>query len=265
MELNPGGSIAPPKLTSSSLIREYKRAGHHYKKFLFAESRVARKKILDFGCGYGIAGLVLGERCAEYVGVDVDPLAVQFAKGLPQRPGSRIRYLSLTEFEHAYPDAYFDVGLSIEVIEHIDLALASEYLQSLSRKVRSKGTVILTTPNGSFARGNSALYRCEFHRHEYNAAELENVLSPFFSEFRWFEERRWDHLDRFMIRKFLQLQQEGRHPSESGRPRNSPSKERWFNLLRWFVNSRLLWRMKPSIPSKMMKPDFTSIVVECVR
>jgi SAM-dependent methyltransferase len=157
-------------------------------------------RVLDIGCANGFLSVLLRKLGYEVVATD--------AAEVPERPGL-FEALGITFFRSnlndarpfaALPDASLDVAVMGEVIEHIlnhPLGLTIE----VARVLRSRGLLILTTPNPSTAlnavrvlRGTASLWGTEaflklpkivdgsitdigdVHFREYRTPELVSLL-----------------------------------------------------------------------------------------
>lgn len=140
------------------------------------QTRVER--ILEEGCGVGMYMRALLPYAEEVCGIDVEPDYLREAADLlPDAP------LQLAASEHLpYPDDFFDLILSHEVIEHVqdDQATAREMVRAL----KPGGRLVIFAPN--------RLYPFETHGHywrgvyhfgntpliNYLPMRLRNLLAP---------------------------------------------------------------------------------------
>jgi 2-polyprenyl-3-methyl-5-hydroxy-6-metoxy-1,4-benzoquinol methylase len=79
------------------------------------------KRVLDFGCGAGHAGVYLALRGAEVWGFDLAPIGVQRAQQLAERYGvsASARFECSDASALTYPAEFFDVILGIGVLHHV--------------------------------------------------------------------------------------------------------------------------------------------------
>lgn len=104
-------------------------------------------RVLDIGCGPGtFLGRVLParRRFTEAVGIDVDPVQVEFAR---TTFGSARTHFHLGELASLGDTAGFDVIVSIEVVEHLPPETAPGFWSRVRGMCRPGGLVVLTTPN----------------------------------------------------------------------------------------------------------------------
>lgn len=136
-------------------IAEYKKmdsieSGHFWfiakKKFLdiVLEKFIGEKKlkILDIGCGTGAIMDYLKNKGHEVFGVDMSDEALKYcqAKGLAVEIGKADRV--------DFPDGYFDVVLSLDVLEHLDND--QEAVNEARRLLKKGGFFIATVPAHQF-------------------------------------------------------------------------------------------------------------------
>lgn len=136
--------------------------------------------ILDVGCGGG-AYFQLAEKVEQYIGIDIDPDVLTYAKERSERMElSNVQLFASLE-EAALPES-MDI-LLMEVIEHMSKAEAKKLLEQLLQLPFHR--LILSTPNKDF----NAFYgmteeqkRHEDHQFELTAAEFKQWLTEIIGE-----------------------------------------------------------------------------------
>jgi len=99
------------------------------------------RDVLDIGCGYGSVVRSFLPKPENYVGVDHNPIVVQWL--LKKYPG--YAFLSLDLDNESIPNQRkFDTVLMIAVLEH--LAEPDRLVSSLPELLKPAGKVVLTTP-----------------------------------------------------------------------------------------------------------------------
>ncbi|MCE5324850.1 MAG: class I SAM-dependent methyltransferase [Planctomycetaceae bacterium] len=118
----------------------------------------AKLKILDFGCGIGLAAAVLAEKVAQYHGIDISQSGIERARAaVPQ--GQFISYEGKTL---PYRDNAFDAAFSMCVFHHIPPQQWTGAAGELMRVVRPGGLVALFDHNPWNPLTRLAVARCDF-------------------------------------------------------------------------------------------------------
>lgn len=118
-------------------VSKRKRADRKVKR-LFKMKKQGR--FLDIGCSAGFILEAARKRGFETYGVEISPLALQYAK-------EELRLNVFDGFldEARFPDHYFDVITMYEVIEHVPDP--TRFLLEVRRIIKEDGIIELSTPN----------------------------------------------------------------------------------------------------------------------
>lgn len=128
--------------------------------------RAGAKKILDIGCGDGLAYTHIKQKYGcDYYGTDFSDTAIEKAKAT--HPDAH--YALADCYAQPFDDASFDAVLCQEVFEHIDepQRLAKEMM----RLARPGGTIIVSTPFEDF------LNTCEEHVWSYTRQDIRDLFN----------------------------------------------------------------------------------------
>ncbi len=106
---------------------------------------LAGLRILDVGCGAGLASEWLARRGAVVTGLDAAGAALEAARAHAAAVGVAVEYREGTP--ETLEAAGFDAVLALEVIEHVPPEARADFLAALARAVRPGGAVILSTLN----------------------------------------------------------------------------------------------------------------------
>lgn len=132
--------------------------------------------LLDLGCGDGrLVPLWQSISGAETYGLELSPQAVQTA----QQMFPSIRYKQGDAVNTGYDNAYFDIAVCQEVLEHIEEQ--DKLVNECSRIIKNGGYLVLTTPNKYyFDRRKGGNYSQQPIENIIDKPALLNLLSPYF-------------------------------------------------------------------------------------
>ncbi|WP_249681405.1 bifunctional 2-polyprenyl-6-hydroxyphenol methylase/3-demethylubiquinol 3-O-methyltransferase UbiG [Roseococcus pinisoli] len=102
-------------------------------------------RILDVGCGAGLASEWLARRGAVVTGLDAAGVALEAARAHAAEAGVTVDYRAGTP--EGLEEGGYDTVISLEVIEHVPVAERAAFCASLARLTRPGGTVVLSTLN----------------------------------------------------------------------------------------------------------------------
>jgi SAM-dependent methyltransferase len=158
-------------------LEEYCLHLAHLKAYEEAAALGINKSVLDLGCNNGYGSAVLSSRCANVMGIDVSPMAIQDAQ---QRFGNYgINFLVYDGRTIPFDDHSFDMIVSFQVIEHIsDIA---SYLGEIVRVLQPAGMALFTTPNAAIRLDPGMKPWNQFHVREYRADQLSLQLRSVFA------------------------------------------------------------------------------------
>lgn len=122
-------------------------------EFCLAESSLGGKRVLELGCGVGIAGIAAAQNGAEVVMTDYEPDALEFARWNAARNlTGALPEFHLLDWRRPSDLGRFDMILGADVI--YDRANFLPLLQTIDRSLHPEGEVILSDPErhtaGSF-------------------------------------------------------------------------------------------------------------------
>ncbi|MFB3895732.1 MAG: class I SAM-dependent methyltransferase [bacterium] len=143
------------------------------------------KKVLEVGCGTGSLCVALAKKGFVTTGLDLSPVRIEKAKERAKQSNQNTGNFMVCNFMEApLPDTDFDVIINDNVLEHIPMDEASDFILNCKAKLKSGGWLISITPNrlvgpydvsGYFLpRGTAAQ---GLHLKEYTFAELTTLLN----------------------------------------------------------------------------------------
>ncbi|HIF94224.1 MAG TPA: class I SAM-dependent methyltransferase [Myxococcales bacterium] len=125
-------------------------------------------RTLDLGCGNGYGSAEIADAVGHVVALDrITPDA--------QHRRDSLHYVRADLAGVPLVPRSFDLVVSFQVIEHLEDPTV--YMQAIANAVRSDGTALVTTPNILMSDGVNP-----FHIHEYESAELCQLLEQHFEE-----------------------------------------------------------------------------------
>ncbi|MFO0935726.1 MAG: class I SAM-dependent methyltransferase [Gemmataceae bacterium] len=101
------------------------------------------KRILDFGCGHGMAATVFARNGADVTAFDLSPGYVREAKERAQANGVHARFLVADGEQLPFMDGSFDAVWGSAILHHLDLALAG---RELFRVLKPGGVAVFCEP-----------------------------------------------------------------------------------------------------------------------
>lgn len=106
---------------------------------------VAGLRVLDYGCGHGMAATVLARRGALVTAFDLSFGYLQEARARTQANGARVRFVQANAEALPFADAAFDRVWGNAVLHHLDMTRAA---REIHRVLRPGGVAVFCEPWG---------------------------------------------------------------------------------------------------------------------
>jgi len=121
------------------ILGEEKRPWNPYwfvYEFALTSFKNKNQKLLDFGCGSGIASIRFAKIGYEVYGFDISESNIELAKSLSLKYGLEKRtYFSIQIAEKLnYPNDFFDIVIGIDILHHVEIKLAIDQCFRLLKK-----------------------------------------------------------------------------------------------------------------------------------
>ena len=149
----------------------------HWHRYAFASRLATGKRVLDAACGEGYGSAMLAGTADSVLGVDIDPVAIEHARG---RYGKQhnLSYVAADVTALDLPAASFDLIVSFETLEHV--LEQDRMLAGFARLLSPAGLLLVSSPDKatySDAQGQEN----PFHLRELYRHELEALLERHFA------------------------------------------------------------------------------------
>ena len=162
----------------------------HLFRYVWALPFAYDKIVLDAGCGSGYGSDLLAVVARQVVAVDYDREAiVENQARYSYRQNLTFRMEDVADL--SFPDESFDIIVSFEVYEHLEVRNSDRFLSHLSRLCRGGGQVLLSTPNRLVEAPfmSSAGQSYHYHVNSVSPSELKARLKPHFGSVTLFGQR----------------------------------------------------------------------------
>jgi 2-polyprenyl-6-hydroxyphenyl methylase/3-demethylubiquinone-9 3-methyltransferase len=117
-------------------------------------------RILDVGCGAGLATEPISRLGADVIGIDASEQNIAVAERHARAVGASIQYAQALPEDYGHLAGTFDVVLSLEVVEHV--ADLPTFLEAAARLVRPRGILVIGTLNRTLRSFLTAIIGAEY-------------------------------------------------------------------------------------------------------
>ena len=136
----------------------------------------ANCRVLDLACGDGVMAYRMRRRGLSIVGLDLETLALRYAKEeLARRNVLDVALVQGACEALPFSAAVFDGIVVMELIEHLDERSTMALLYEVKRVAKPRGILVLTTP-----QKQSNIKRSPYHTQEFSASSLKDLLTEHF-------------------------------------------------------------------------------------
>lgn len=158
---------------SYNIKNDPKRLGFVLARYKLAKdiSYIPKNSILELGCSEGIGISIL--KPEYYLGIDIDEDAISVARN--NYPNHNFFIDNFLNKQYGY----FDLILSLDVIEHIPPDLEADFFNTCKNNLSENGIVIIGTPNKSAEQYASEASKAG-HINLYDHYRLRNSAKNYF-------------------------------------------------------------------------------------
>lgn len=148
-------------------------------------------KVLDAGCGNGRHIVYFAQQGINVYGVDISEKSIEIAKAWLQKEKLTATLKAGDINNLPFDNDYFDVVVSLEVLDHLSFLKAQEVLQDLKRVLKNRGYLYLTLRSvfdSEYGRGKEVGintfvlqegYEKGIIQHYFDLAEIKKLLKGF--------------------------------------------------------------------------------------
>jgi 2-polyprenyl-3-methyl-5-hydroxy-6-metoxy-1,4-benzoquinol methylase len=164
----------------------------HLERYEFASKHLHGTSVLDIacGCGYGTALMAAQHPDKQFLGVDIDPEAVEYAQqqyqadNLQYMCGDGSSFIKIRESDDEQQQ--FDTIISLETIEHV--ANPQQMVTHLLTQLAENGAMIASVPTTPTVDGNP------HHLHDFTVKTFYQLFSPsgFVASEQYEQIQKWD-------------------------------------------------------------------------
>lgn len=150
-------------------------------RFAFAQfGNLCGKSALDFGCGHGMAAVVMARQGADVTGFDLSPGYVEEARARAEANRVHVNFLVADGETLPFADAMFDCIWGNAILHHLDMDRAG---QELRRVLKPGGIAVFCEPWGGNPFLRFARQRLPY-RGKHRTADEEPLLPRHLQQLR---------------------------------------------------------------------------------
>ncbi len=150
----------------------------HVSRYWWAHGLAGDMDVLDCACGKGYGSFILASSARSVLGIDLSQRSLDMARLSFNRDNIEYRLHDVLEVDGL--GRRFDLITAFEIIEHIPSAKTERFLSGLSRSLKPRGKLLLSTPNDNVVR-HSGVPIPEYHINNFSPSRLRSTLEGHFS------------------------------------------------------------------------------------
>jgi 2-polyprenyl-3-methyl-5-hydroxy-6-metoxy-1,4-benzoquinol methylase len=159
--------------------------------YIFAESFVNDKKVLDAGSGLGYGAYYLSASGAkEVIGIDISMKNIEEASARFDNANLCFSPMDITKM--SFDDKAFDIITNFEVLEHIPYSSINLFMKEVMRVLKDDGKFIISTPNKDVYSFGSKISKTMGHINELSAKEFTELMKKYFKKCEFYYQLKYD-------------------------------------------------------------------------
>ncbi len=163
--------VVPKRFSTRAFFVQHLAPYEYVRKF------AKEKIVLDAATADGYGAFHVGCVAKEVVGIDIDQEAIEKAKNAYKEES--LKFLLENVLDIDFPEEYFDIVISCQTIEHIELDKLDRYLSEIHRVLKKGGMFFVSTLNLTHnlkGRSETEYNKSPYHVKEFRHADLKNFL-----------------------------------------------------------------------------------------
>lgn len=158
------------------------RASLYFEPMVHSFNKLAKSlRTLDIGCAKGFLVSLFHSFGAESYGVDISDYAISRS---PEEVKKNISILNIEKEKLPFPDNYFDLLTTIEVLEHLNPSSTDHLLKEIKRVLKPNGYICVILPTKNEEKGDATHINLQsrfswiglFREHNFLLANNEKKL-----------------------------------------------------------------------------------------
>lgn len=158
----------------------------HLMRYKSVSEIVKDKIVLDAAIGDGYGAFILSSHAKKITGIDISNESINYAKN--NYNNNNLDYLQSSIEKLPFEDSTFDVIISFETIEHVDINIQNKFFAEIKRVLKDNGILIISTPDKKYY-SDIYNYKNEFHIKEFYEEEWNDFISNYFSNTKTFYQK----------------------------------------------------------------------------
>lgn len=158
----------------------------HLMRYKSISEIVKDKIVLDAATGDGYGAFILSSHAKKITGIDISNESINYAKN--NYYNNNLDYLQSSIEKLPFEDSTFDVIISFETIEHVDINIQNKFFAEIKRVLKDNGILIISTPDKKYY-SDIYNYKNEFHIKEFYEKEWNDFISNYFSNTKTFYQK----------------------------------------------------------------------------
>ena len=156
----------------------------HRHRYYMAARYTNGKTVLDVACGSGYGTEILSVEAQKVIGIDYSSEIIAYCKATHIKDNLEFKQMKASNMD--FPSQTFDVVVSFETLEHLSEDEQIQFLKEIKRVLKIDGLLIISTPNCMIWETTINNGKNNYHLHELEQKEFEDLIKSHFDFCRFF-------------------------------------------------------------------------------